>query len=165
MMAATLFLIRHAIAITVVTGCLCIGWTIIYFALFLLAILTNSGLGSPLSYPITLVFLLISSLVICGGIFAPSCGMGALICYLAKWPRLVSIPFTFVAALALSYLAYWFFIFFVTTHSMPPAVVILQSFLLYLSIPLGVYWWVTEGLTGAFRTFLDYSAKRLSRIL
>jgi hypothetical protein len=36
---------------------------------------------------------------------------------------------------------YWAYIELVTTHSMPSMLAVMKNFAIYLSIPLGAYWW------------------------
>jgi len=56
---------------------------------------------------------------------------------------------------ALSFLArhIWGYIELVTTHSMPSVLSVLKNFVIYLSVPLGVYWWLTEGPGALFDSF------------
>lgn len=139
------FAARHlpVVPIAIVVGC--IIWTIIYVILLLAAIIFNLGLGGPLAYPAGIIAIVVPTIVIGWGVFAPASAVGAIVCSFLKLPRLAAIPIVTAAAFGLTYLLYWGYIESVTTHSMPSALVVLKNFAVFLSIPLGIYWWITEG--------------------
>ena len=126
--------------------------TIIYVILLLIAILFNQGIGSPLVYPAGVIMIFVTTISICWGVFAPASAIGAIACALFKLPRLAAIPIVTAAAFGLSYFMYWGYIELVTTHSMPPAMLIVKNFVILLSVPLGIYWWITEGPGAIFDT-------------
>ncbi len=139
------YISRHiaAVGVSAITGA--VLWTVIYFILLLFAILIGGGTGGPLSYPAMLTFLLIGILGIGLLVFAPSCAFGRLIAAQTKWPLITAIPFVFIAGGVLSYLLYQACIELVTTHSMPPVSTVFKNYLIYLAVPLGAYWWLTDG--------------------
>lgn len=144
-LTAMTFAARHLLIVPVAIIAGCVLWTMIYVILLLVAIIFNQGVGGPLAYPAGIIAILVTSIVIGWGIFAPASAIGAIACALLKLPRLAAIPIVTAAAFGLSYLLYWGYIELVTTHSMPSAAVVLKNFAMFLSIPLGVYWWITEG--------------------
>jgi hypothetical protein len=139
------FAARHLLFVPIVIAAGCVIWTIIYVLLLLGAIIFNQGLGSPLTYPAGIIAIFLPTIVVGWGIFAPASAIGAIACALLKLPRLAAIPIVTAAAFGLSYLLYWGYIELVTTHSMPTVAVVLKNFAMFLSLPLGIYWWITEG--------------------
>jgi len=75
-------------------------------------------------------------------------------------PRITAIPVVFGSAFVLSYLACWAFIEGLTTHPMPSTWVVLRNFTVFLSVPLGAYWWVTEGPGALFDAFRRWIRNR-----
>lgn len=141
-------------------------WTLTYLVLLVIAIVGDQGIGGPLAYPAGVLVVFVSCGLLGWGVFAPASAVGAVLCSWFKWPRLAAIPIVTVAAFVLSYLLYRVFIGLFTTHSMPPALTILKNFAIYLSVPLGIYWWLTEGpgvLFDAFRRWLG-RRKQLRKI-
>jgi hypothetical protein len=156
---AMTFAARHLLIVPIAIVAGCIVWTIIYVILLLAAIIFNQGVGGPLAYPAGIIAIVVPTVVIGWGIFAPASAVGAIVCALLKLPRLAAIPIVTAAAFGLSYLLYWGFIELVTTHSMPSAAVVLKNFAMFLSIPLGIYWWITEGpgsIIDAFRRWFRH---------
>jgi hypothetical protein len=141
----TTFVARHIVSmsITLILGCAC--WTLIYLLLLINAIIFHKGLGGPLAYPVGLLFVVVPCLAIGMGIIVPSCGIGVAACRLLNLPRLAAIPFVFGAGAVLTHAWFALYIEKVTTHQMPAASTVFWSFTLYLSLPLGAYWWLVEG--------------------
>ncbi|MBK8040433.1 MAG: hypothetical protein IPK22_25365 [Verrucomicrobiaceae bacterium] len=144
-MKSMLYIVRHVAALGIAAVLGAVLWTIVYFALLLFAMFTDSGIGSPISYPLWLVFLLLSITIIGLLIFAPACAVGRLFVAITRFPQIASIPVVFGVGALLSYLAYGLYIATVTTHSMPPATTVFLNYCIYLSIPLGAYWWIVDG--------------------
>jgi len=153
LITAMTFSARHLLFVPVAVIAGCILWTVAYLMLLLAAIIFSQGVGGPLAYPAGVVAILGTTIVIGWGIFAPASAIGAIVCALLKLPRLAAIPIVTASAFLLSYLLYWGYIELVTTHSMPSAAVILKNFAIFLSIPLGIYWWLTEGPGAIFDAF------------
>jgi hypothetical protein len=135
------FALRHALAVPLAIVAGCVLWTVAYVLLLLWAVVFGGGLGGPLAYPAGIVAVVVGGALIGWGIFAPACAVGALVCGVAGWPRLAAIPLVFISGFLFSY-------------------VILQNYALFLSVPLGVYWWVTEGPGAIFEAFRRWRAKR-----
>lgn len=138
------FGVRHFLAVLLAMIVGGIVWTIGYFGLLLFAAYFDEGLGSPFSYPAGLLLIGLSCSLIGWGIFAPAAAIGRTFCWLTQWPLLTAIPFVVVSAFGLTYLVFALgaIVFFETSAS---AMMTLKYFTLYLSIPLTIYWWLTEG--------------------
>ena len=154
------FAIRHALAspLAVVAGCLL--WTAVYVILLLCAVISGQGLGGPLAYPAGIIAVVAGGLVIGWGIFAPACAAGALFCGITGLTRFASIPVVFASGFLFSWLICWAF----PSDPMPPFLKILAGYAAFLSVPLGVYWWVTEGPGAIFVAFRRWRAKRRLRV-
>jgi hypothetical protein len=148
--SAMTFAARHLLIVLIAIIAGCIIWTIIYVILLLTAIVFNQGVGGPLAYPAGIIAILVTTIVIGWGVFAPASAIGAIACTLLKLPRFAAIPIVAASAFGLSYFLYWGYIELLTTHSMPSVSVVLKNFAIFLSIPLGVYWWITEGPGATF---------------
>ncbi|GAA5484847.1 hypothetical protein [Haloferula sargassicola] len=150
---ALTFLARHFLfgAFAMIVGC--IAWTIAYIVMLIVAVVTNQGIGGPLAFPAGIM----AVLAVCGflgwGVFAPASAIGEIFRRVFRLPRIAAIPIVTVAAFLLSYVIYWAYIEMVTTHSMPSMLTVLKNFAIYLSIPLGAYWWLTEGPGALFDVF------------
>jgi hypothetical protein len=142
---AMTFAARHLLIVPIAIVAGCVIWTIIYVILLLVAIIFNQGIGGLLAYPAGIIAILVTTIVIGWGVFAPASALGAIASALLKLPRLAAIPIVTASAFGLSYFLYWGYIELVTTHSMPSAAVVLKNSAMFLSIPLGIYWWITEG--------------------
>jgi hypothetical protein len=81
-------------------------------------------------------------------------------CRVFRLPRIAAIPIVTGAAILPSYAVYWAYIEMVTTHSMPSMLTLLKNFAVYLSIPLGAYWWLTEGPGALFDAFRRWLGRR-----
>lgn len=160
------FIIRHTLFIAMVTLLACLAWTLLYFALLALAVVTNSGLGGPLSYPAWLLVIAIGLPVIGFGVFAPASAIGALFCRLTRLPRIAGIPVVFLGGFVLWFLLGKVQTSSLTTHTSSSVVESLRSFTLWAAIPLGAYWWITEGPRALWQLFLSwYSRKRARRAI
>ncbi|MDP4626194.1 MAG: hypothetical protein NWT08_13785 [Akkermansiaceae bacterium] len=154
------FAARHFLAVCLAIVIGCVIWTVGYFLLLVFAICFNEGLGSPLTYPAGLLGIGLVCSVIGWGIFTPAAGLGRIFCRLTQWPLLTAIPVVFTSALLLSYCFYQIFIAAVTTSTMPSVWLVLKNFTLFLSVPLGAYWWLTEGTSALYDAFLRWMAIR-----
>lgn len=140
-----IFFVRHALMIFMAMMVGCVMWTLIYAFLLFLALMLGQGWGGPLAYPAGIIAILLTCLVIGAGVFAPACAIGAMACSFLKWPRFAAIPIVAVAAFGLSYALARGYIARVPSETIPSVVVVLKIFVMFLSIPLGGYWWITEG--------------------
>ena len=139
------FAARHLLIVPfgIIAGC--ILWTIAYVLLLAVAVIWNQGIGGPLAYPAGILAIIGASIFIGWGIFAPASAIGAIFCAAFRLPRLAAIPVVFGSAFVLSFLLYQAYVVGLTTHSMPSIGVVLKNYAIFLSVPLGAYWWVTEG--------------------
>jgi hypothetical protein len=137
-------------------------WTVAYVVLLLVAVIANQGLGGPLAYPAGLIAVAGSCVFLGWGIFTPASALGSIFCRLFKLPLLSAIPVVFVSAFLISYLFYWGFVELLTTGSMPSALEFLKNFTIFLSVPLGAYWWLTEGPGALFDGFHRWFRNRFS---
>ena len=159
--ASLSFVGRHIFFVVFAMSVGCVLWTLLYFLLLAVAVVGGQGLGGPLALPVGLVAVVGSCVFLGWGVFAPASAVGTVFCSLLKLPRLAAIPVVAVAAFVFSYLLYWAFIESLTTHPMPPAWIVLKNFAVFLSVPLGVYWWLTEGPGALFDAFWRWVQKRL----
>lgn len=150
---ALTFFARHLLFVVFAMFAGCLLWTLAYFLLLAIAVIGDQGIGGPLAFPAGLITVIAACIFLGWGVFAPASAIGAIFCALFKLPRLAAIPFVTIAAFILSYLLYWGYIELVTTHSMPGAGIVLKNFAIFLSIPLGIYWWLTEGPGAIFDAF------------
>ena len=144
-MKLLLYLCRHLAAISILAAITAVLWTVVFFALLLYALVTSGGIGSPVAYPIVLILLVVGVVSVGLLIFAPACAFGRFAVSITGLPRLAAIPIVFAAGAALSHFAYCLYICALTTHPMPTAATVFLNYLTYLSIPLGAYWWATDG--------------------
>lgn len=147
------FLARHLLFVMFAMLAGCFLWVVTYFLLLAIAVISNQGVGGPLALPAGLIAVIASCIFLGWGVFAPASAIGAIVCWLLKLPQLAAIPIVTGAAFVLTYVVYWGYIEFVTTHPMPSVSVVLKNFAIYLSVPLGVYWWLTEGPGALFDSF------------
>lgn len=156
------FIARHFlfVAFAMVAGC--VLWVVTYFLLLAIAIIGNQGIGGPLALPAGLLAVIVACIFLGWGVFAPASAIGAIFCSLLKLPRLAAIPIVTVAAFVLTYFFYWVYLEWLTTHSMPSGWSILKKFALFLSVPLGAYWWLTEGPGAIFDAFRRWLGIRIS---
>lgn len=154
------FAVRHALAtpLSIVAGC--VLWSVAYLLLLLWAVISGQGLGGPLAYPAGIVMIVVGGGLIGWGIFAPACAVGALFCGVTGFSRFAAIPVTFIAGFLFSYLIDWAFVECVTTSPMPSFATILGNYAMFLSVPLGGYWWITESPGAMFEAFRRWRAKR-----
>jgi hypothetical protein len=156
---ALTFVARHLLFVVFAMFVGCILWIVAYFLLLAIAVVGDQGIGGPLALPAGLIAVIASCIFIGWGVFAPASAIGAIFCGLLKLPRLAAIPIVTVAAFVLSYLIYWGYIELATTHFMPSVWTILKNFGIFLSVPLGIYWWLTEGPGALFDSFRRWIRK------
>lgn len=159
-MPAITFAVRHLLIVPFASLAGCILWTITYLLLLAVAVIWNQGVGGPLAYPAGLMAIIGSAICIGWGIFAPASAIGAVFSRIFRLPRIAAIPVVFGSAFILSYLLYLAYINGLTTHSMPSTWVVLKNFTIFLSVPLGAYWWVTEGPGALFDAFRGWIGNR-----
>lgn len=143
--AVLAFLARHFLAVVLAMGAGFVIWTLVYVVLLIIAVIADKGMGGPLAYPAGLIAVAAACVVVGWGIFAPAVAVGAIFCGVFRMPRLAAIPVVWLAAFGLSVGLYGCFVGAFTTHLMPNVWSVLKNFCLFLSVPLGAYWWLTEG--------------------
>lgn len=159
-LAALAFLARHLLFVLFAIATGCVVWTALYFCLLLIASFTGAGIGGPLALPAGIIAIMGTGMIVGWGVFTPACAVGEIFRRMANLPRLAAIPVVFVMAGLLSYFGYLAFIKSLTTHSMPSVTKVALYYVMFLSVPLGLYWWLTEGpgaLFDAFRHWLRRS--------
>ena len=158
--AVLAFFVRHLLMtpFAIVAGC--ILWSIAYLLLLLVAMIGNYGLGDPLAYPAEIVAIFAAAIPIGWGVFAPASATGAVFCKLFKLPKIAAIPVVFGSAHALSYLLYSMYLDGMTTYPSASPWIMLKHFVIYLSVPLGAYWWLTEGPGAFFEVFRRWIGSR-----
>jgi hypothetical protein len=147
------FAARHLLFVVFAAFAGCLFWTIAYIVLLTVAVIGDQGLGGPLAFAAGIITVLVSCIFIGWGVFAPASAIGSIFCALLRLPRIAAIPVVCASAFFFSYVLYWGYIVLITTHSMPSALEVLKNFAIFLSLPLGIYWWLTEGPGALFDVF------------
>lgn len=140
-----LFLLRHAVVTPVIAAVLCAAWMAFYLVLLLIAALGNGGLDGPLALPVGLLAVIAVCAIVGWGIFTPACAAGYVLRSLFKPPMLVILLTVWLTGAALGYAWAWLFVTRLMHESAPPVAWTMARSALYLSVPLGLYWWATEG--------------------
>jgi hypothetical protein len=120
-----------------------------YFALFVIAVFTNSGLGSPIALPLWAIFVIVVSILYTAVLLFPSTFIAEIITRsFGKWQHIAQIPLSTLVLLILVY-------------ALSVVVRLLPNYLelnflhwanypffafLVLSIPLGIYWWTMKAV-------------------
>ena len=133
------FLAKHGMFLMLAAVAACLVWTALYFALLLWAVITDSGVGGPLAWPAGLVACVLGCAAFGLGVAIPACAVAAILRSRLRWPRMVEIPISFLAAFALWF--GWACVF----HGGLPEPLDFSISLLWLPLPLGTWWWLTEG--------------------
>ena len=139
------FCARHLFALFVTVTVACVGWTIVYFALFLWAAFSGGGMGGPLAYPAGLLFVLVAATLAGLALFLPAVGLAELVARRFSLPILVQIP------MSLGFFAVICFVFDCIAHGLRHGPVTLRGFTVGLGLlffvnllPLGLYWWTAQ---------------------
>ncbi|MEO0416156.1 MAG: hypothetical protein AAF226_14510 [Verrucomicrobiota bacterium] len=143
-----LLFLRHLLAIIAIAVLVGVLWTVGYVVLIFCCSVADGDMGGPLLYPMGLLLFVGLSAGIAAVIFAPVCIIGSVACRFLKLPPLLGIPISFFSMVIA--LAGW--LFFLEVHKFPeliekgisfPLIVLAAS--LMTAVPLGIYWWLTEG--------------------
>lgn len=138
------FVARHLLAIVVTVTAACVLWTVIYLALLLCTRLAGGGLGSPASFPIGLLFILVAGTAVSMTLFLPATALSEWFARRRGFPIVAQIPIS-VAIFAL--------LCFATASTtaalgfQPTLRSVFVSFgVLFAAnlLPLGIYWWVVQ---------------------
>lgn len=143
------FAVRHFLIVALAIAAGCVLWTLAYFLLIAIAVIGNQGMGGPLAYPAGVFAIFAACSLLGWGVFAPASGIGAILCRRFRLPPLAAIPVVFLGACLIFCLLYRL----CAADSPPPVSVMLKRFAICLSLPLGIYWWLTEGPGALLDTF------------
>ena len=138
------FCARHFLALLVTVAAACALWTITYFALLLWAAFADGGLGSPASYPLGLIFVLIAGTLVSITLFLPSTALAEWFAQRRGLPILAQIP------ISVGVFAFLCFASVCLAAAVSPqrslrgvAIGFGVLFLVHL-VPLGIYWWAAQ---------------------
>ena len=147
--SASSFVLRHLIASLVSIAVPVIILLIAYFVLYIIAIFTNSGLGSPIALPLWMIFVIVVSVLYTALLLFPSTFIAEIMSRsFGKWQHIAQIPLSTLVLLAFVY-------------ALSLMVRILPNYLelnilhwanyplvvfLILTIPLGIYWWTMKAI-------------------
>ena len=159
-LATLAFLTRHFLFVIFAMATGCAVWTVIYFCLLLIAAFTGAGVGGPLALSAGMIVIIGTVAIVGWGIFTPACAIGEIVRRMADLPRFAAIPVVFVMAGLISCIGHLVFIKSLTTHPTLPVSRMILNYIMYLSVPLGVYWWLTEGPGALFDVFRHWLRKR-----
>lgn len=140
------FVLKHLICAVLAAVVAGVCWVVVYFGLLIWAMIGDAGVGSPLALPVGLLFILCGVFLLCVAVFAPACAAGRVFCYISGLPDFSAIPVVLVVAVLVSS---------GITQMIDPNEIQEVSdmvggggFLIraaLISVPLGIYWWMTEG--------------------
>lgn len=146
MSAIVAFAGRHLIASLVSVGLPVALVTIAYFVLLVIAILTDTGLGSPVALPLWVLLTLVVSLGYTSLLLFPAVAVAEVVSRaFGKWQHVVQVPLStvFLALFAVLLMA-------VIGLINQPHLSLKQWFnysvlaFLVMTVPLGIYWWTMK---------------------
>ncbi|PTY00578.1 hypothetical protein DB345_00305 [Spartobacteria bacterium LR76] len=131
-----------------------------YLVLLLIAVLGNGGLGGPQALPVGLLAVVVVCAIVGWGIFTPACAAGYVLRSLFEPPMLAILLTVWLAGTLLGYAWDWIFVTRILHEPGPPLAWTMARSALFLSVPLGLYWWATEGAA----MLPDMAVKVLKRV-
>lgn len=143
------FILRHFVASVVSLVAPIVLLVFAYFVLFLIAIFTNSGLGSPIALPLWAILIFAISTIYTAILLFPSVLIAEATAHiLGKWQHIIQIPISTLVLAILTYIAS------LVARLLPnyAETIILHwadnpfVVFLVLAIPLGVYWWTMKAV-------------------
>ena len=140
------FCARHFLALTVTVATACAVWTVLYFALLFVALLTGSEVGGLLTYPIGLILIFFATTVICLILLFPSTASAEWFARRRGFPILAQIPLSLVAMALLCLLTVGLPSVFSPESTFYSFLLGFGFLFLVLLVPLGFYWWVAQSL-------------------
>ena len=163
--AATLAFValRHGLALLAVVVMASAIWTATYIALILWAVIANTDLGGPLTYPVGLLAVMLAAALASLVLFCPATVLAEWACRRRRLPILVQIPVSVALLAPLCALAAGAFHLLRDPDASFGSFVRLTAWLFAFSlIPIGVYWWVaqTGQLLRSVHRFLSYRSVR-----
>ena len=137
-------LFRHLLGIAACTAYFLGVWSIIYVKTYIDD--TWVSHADPGRFLIGGILSVIYGLVVGIGIFAPAslAGFVLSLCLTCRFPRVVAAPFVLTVAAFLSYQIDGFYMVSVTTSPQRAFGIIMKDFVIYLSLPMLLYWWFTS---------------------
>lgn len=140
------FIGRHLLASLISVALPVVLVIITYLILFVVAVFTNSGLGSPVALPLWAIFTFVGSIVYTVILLFPAVALAETISQpLGKWQHIAQIPLStlFLALLVGGLVA---LIGIVNQSHLSLNQWLNCSFVafLVLAIPLGIYWWTMK---------------------
>jgi hypothetical protein len=156
------FALRHFLIVIAAFFAGCLLWTLAYLGLLLVAVIGNHDLGGILAYPFGILAVALFCILFGWIIFSPACGLASLLCGWLRWPKFAAIPIVFITAFGIECLLCGSFARSID-QDIPGVWGMFKFHGLIVSLPLGAYWWMTEGpgaLADALRRWLR---KRIPR--
>jgi hypothetical protein len=140
------FFARHSLALLVTVAAPCVLWTVAYCALLLWALVVGGGVGSPASYLLTLVVLLLYGTAGALTLLFPSAALAEWLARRLGLPVLAQIPLSvaILAVLSLAVAGLASAVGYNPWWLRDVSAIFGVLFLVHL-LPLGLYWWVAQG--------------------
>lgn len=148
------FLAKHGMFLVVTIFVACVVWTVVYLGLLLWAVATDAGIGGPLAWPAGIVACILGCAAFGIGVAIPSCAAAALLRWKFRFPRMVEIPLSCLTACVL-----WFGWACAFHGGLPRPLEFFVS-LLWMPLPLGAWWWLTEGAGAVWDSVRRWKAGR-----
>jgi hypothetical protein len=142
---AGFFLLGHGFAAGITVLIPCVLWTAFYLLLIVMSLVMDGGLGSPVAYPLGLLFIVIgtSALVLLG--FLPATALAEWISRKRSWSFLARIPLS-IGLFALI-VAFWGTILCLFDGVWRDARWWEGAMGVFFTglLPFGLYWWASQG--------------------
>jgi len=138
------FCARHFLAIGITVVSTCILWTVIYFALLIWAVLTNSRLGGPLAYPAGLLAFLVTSTAASLLFLFPAAAISECVARYARLPVLIQIPLCLSVLAVLCPAAAALLLALDSQISVTNVATGGGMLFLTFLVPMGLYWWTAQ---------------------
>lgn len=139
------FLIRHGIAAAFMIVLSCVVWTVVYVGCLVFAGLMGVGPGSPATYPVGLLAVLVASSLLVATTLLPATALAEVVSRRNGWSTFGQIPlsvgFCLLLALLLSSV-----VGVVRDQAFDVEALATGASIYFLTclIPLGIYWWLVQ---------------------
>ena len=135
------FLARHVLATFVTIVVPCLFWTLAYFGLLLWGVISGGGIGSPATYPVGMVLLVVLGIAASFVLFLPSTTIAERLVRARRLPGWAQIPIS-IATLAVLCLVATLIAsaFGIAGNLMRTAGTVFLASL----VPMGLYWWTAQ---------------------
>lgn len=142
------FFLRHLLTVPALALVLSLLWVVVYYVLLLLGHMGDLTASPDGASALTagLLFIVLCTLMIGWGIFAPACGLGLLVTRLLRRSRYWAIPIVWATASLIAYACQSAYYQQHPAATMPTPLALYLQTAAFLTIPLAIYWWLTEGL-------------------